>query len=966
MPHRFNLSRLVAVLMTNLSYRDTKTNSRALILSAVLAVVCVAQLFVTASAQDKLPAPSGNVNDFAEVVDPATRQRLDTVLQSLKTRTDVDLVIAVVKTAGSADMYDYSLRIANEWQVGTRTSPRKTLLMVIAADTGQFFTQFSRAAQTTLPDGLVGEMGRRMRPKFEARDFSGGLVTGVQAFVNGLGEQHNFTFAQLDVPAGDVAVVKTRPRTVESSSPSDTPAPQPTETPLRIGASPTPTATPTETPSATPVPETTPTPEATATPAESPTPSPTITETPVAEPSAVPAMSPVESPAETPASPQPSESPSPSVVAKNSPTRPARPTRSPVAPANPEDELEEVELTLTKPLAERIELLKTFIAEHPKSVAVRRAQELMISARASLGDQKLQAGDIPRGLEQFQLAMSEAPTDMSDRLFTEVIARIPMNLFLRGLREAALEAARRVEALAKLNPVRLLAVTQFYLGIEDVKEANRLAELTVQNAPEVPSAHQALGAARHIALRLEEAEAEYAKAVTLNPKLSSAKLSLADLKRASAKSEEALVLYREVLAADPKNNPARAGVVLSLLESGKQEEAVLELNATLQDPQRANNLPLLVGAAYWFIARGDSARALELAQRAVALEPRYSWAQIAYARALVAGKRPLEAERVLRFAQNYSRFPTLDYELANVLASVGLYDEAAAQLAKSFSLKDGQLETKLAGRLPVKAASFSELLAPERRAAIFQSKTADSDANAKMLKALLTFTNALNAERRSPAEDELATLAQEFIAGEDAMRTYRQVYVASKFLKKGVALSTVLDLMESATTGVEAALNVPAATVAVQADELADMRARALSQGGTPSVPDAPRTALSGLLRAKMEDMAGLALFNLNKPDEAVLRFRRAVSTAPEGTPLWRSSMWHLGAALEADGKGDQALLFYIKSYVTGTPDIARRSVIENLYKKVNGTLDGLDDKIGGRFSSAAPTPKPSPSPQQK
>ncbi|MFY9620845.1 MAG: TPM domain-containing protein [Pyrinomonadaceae bacterium] len=943
--------------MTNFSNSVSKKNPRALILSAVLAVVCVAQVFVSASAQDKLPAPSGNVNDFAEVVDPATKQRLDTVLQSLKTRTDVDLVIAVVKTAASADMYDYSLRIANEWQVGTRTSPRKTLLMVIAADTGQFFTQFSRAAQTTLPDGLVGEMGRRMRPKFEARDFSGGLVAGVQAFVNGLGEQHNFTFAQLDVPAGDVAIAQTRPRTVESPSPADTPAPQPSQSPSpEIVPSPTPTATPTETPSATPVPETTPTPEATATPAESPTPSPTMTETPVAEPSAPPAETPA-------ASPQPSESRSPNAVARNSPTRPARPTRSPEPPADPEDELEEVELTLTKPVAERIELLKTFIATRPKSVAIGRAHELIVAARATLGDQKLQAGDIPGGLKQFQLVLSEAPTDMNDRLFIEVIARIPMNLFLRGLREAAVEAARRVEALAKLNPVRLLAVTQFYLGIEDVKEANRLAELTVQNAPEVASAHQALGAARHIALRLEDAEAEYAKALALNPKLTSAKLLVADLKRASAKSEEALVLYREVLEADPKNNPARAGVVLSLLESGKQPEAVLELNATLQDPEKANNLPLLVGAAYWFIARGDSARALDLAKRAVALEPRYSWAQIAYARALVADKRPLDAERVLRFAQNYSRFPTLDYELASVLASVGLYDEAAAQLAKSFSLKDGQIETKLAGRLPAKAAGFSELLAPERRAAIFQDKTADSDANAKMLKALLTLTNALNAERRSPAEDELATLAQEFIAGEDPMRTYRQVYVASKFLKKGVALSTVLDLMESATTGVEPALNVPAATVAVQAEELADMRARALSQGGTPSVPDAPRTALSGLLRGKIENIAGLALFNLDKPDEAVLRFRRAVSTAPEGTPLWRTSLWHLGAALEAGGKGDQALLYYIKSYVAG-PDIARRSVIENLYKKVNGTLDGLDDKIGPRFSSAAPTP--SPSPQQK
>ena len=949
----------------------SKNNPRAFTLSLILVVISLAQVFATVSAQEKLPPPTGNINDFAEVIDSATKERLETVLKNLKTRTDIDLVIVLVKTAGTEDLYDYSLRVANEWKVGSRTSPRKTLLLVITTDSGHFFTQFSRAAQAILPDGLVGEMGRHMQPKFETRDFNDGLLAGVQTFVNRVGEQHNFTFAQLDSQGGEVVVARTRPRTVESvATPSDSPTPQPAASSSpEVAASPTPRETPTETPSSTPSVE--PAPTAEATPSQSPTPSPMIAETPVAESTPTPTASPIESPAETPsvpeASPQPSQSPAPTEIAKSAPTRSARPTRSPaVTRANPEDEKEEVELTLTKPASERIDLLKAFIAARPTSVAAPRAHELLVSARASLGDQKLQAGDVPGGLEQFRLALSEAPTDMSDRLFTEVIARIPINLFLRSQREAAIEAARRIEALAKLNPVRLLAVTQFYLGIEDTKEANRLAELTVQNAPDVASAHQALGAARHIALRLDDAEAEYAKALALNPKLTSAKLSLADIQRASGKSEAALQLYREALEADPQNNSARAGVVLSLLDLGKQEEAIRELNAALQDPEKARNLPLLVGAAYWFIARGDAARALELAQKAVAIEPRYSWAQIAFARALVADKRPLDAERALRFARNYSHFPTLDYELASVLASIGLYDEAAAELAKSFSLKDGQLETKLAGRTSAKAATFTELLAPERRASIFQNKTADSEANAKMLKALMTFTNALNVERRRPAEDELTALAQEFIAGDDAMKTYRQIYVATKFLRKGVALSTVVDLMESATTGVEAALNAPAATVAVQAEELADARARALTQGATPNVPNAPRTALSGLLRGKIEDIAGMALFNLDKPNDAVPRLRRAVSISPEGTPLWRSSMWHLGAALEASGKNDQALLYYIKSYLAGTPDVARRSVIENLYKKVNGTLQGLDDKIGPAFSSAAPTPRPSPSPNQK
>ncbi|MFS8084574.1 MAG: TPM domain-containing protein [Acidobacteriota bacterium] len=943
-------------------------NRRAVVFVALLAIVWVLSMAAGrgANAQGpRLPKPTGHVNDFAEVVDTATRQRLETVLGNLKQRTGIDFVIATVKSAGNEEMIDYSAEVAKDWNIGAPTSADKSLLMVIASDKGKFFVQFSQTARADLPDGLIGEMGRQMSAKIGSSGYGPGLVAGVQTFVNGVGAQKDFTFASLDQQAGQDLIAQTRPRVVEG------PAAQTTETPA---AQPSPTATPQEvsspTPAATETPAAQPTPTATA--EASPSASPTVTGSPqpsetvppsTPSPSIIePTVTPVETASATPMA-SPAAQPSPSISAETG--NAARPTTSPAStgPTSPEDEKEQVEVTLGLPLEKRIEALTTFIATHPKSVALPRANELIIVARAMLGDQKLQAGDVDGGLEQFRLAVSGAPTDMTDRLFIEVIARIPMNLFVRGQRAAALDAAHQAEALAKLNPNRVLAVTQFFLAIEDANEANRLAELAVQLAPDSPPAHQALGAARHIALRLDEAESEYARALALDPKSAAAKLALADLKRAAGKNDEALALYRELLQANPKSNSARAGVVLSLLELGKKEEAEQELTTALQDKERASNLPLLVGTAYWLLAHNDPARGLELAQKAVTLEPRYSWGQIAMARALLANRRPMEAERALRFVRQFSRFPTLDYELANVLASMGLYDEAAQELAHSFSLKDGQIETKLAGRNVARAASFTELLALERRAAIFQPNPADTDANAKMLKALLGFTTAM--DQPAANEDELTTMAKDFVAGDDAMRTYRQVYVAGRFLRKGVALSTAVDLTDQATSGVEAALSVAAATVAVQPDEYADIRARALATGATPNIPEAPRSALSGILRGRMEDIAGMALFNLDKPAEAATRLRRAVSVSPEGTPLWRSALWHLGSALEASGKNDQALLYYIKSYVAGAPDPARRTVIENVYKKVNGTLEGLDDKIGPGFATAtAPTPSPSPTPQ--
>ncbi|MBA3806229.1 MAG: tetratricopeptide repeat protein, partial [Acidobacteria bacterium] len=551
-----------------------------------------------------------------------------------------------------------------------------------------------------------------------------------------------------------------------------------------------------------------------------------------------------------------------------------------------ETEKAELDAALALPPVERIEKLKAFVASHPRSALRARATELITSARAALGDQRLQAGDVTGGIEQFRTAITESPANMSDKLFAEVVSQIPVNLFVRGQREAAFEAARLVEAKVSTDAKRLLALAAFYLRIEEPDEAARIAEAVIKLAPEMSEAHQALAASRHIALRLDDAIKEYRRALELNPKAAGTRRSLADLFRAEGKPEEALALYREHLADNPNDKGARAGIALSLFDLGKREEAERELDSALKDDPR--NLALLVGAAYWYAAHKENARALELGRRALEIEPRYTWAQIAVARALVAGRQPLEAERSLRFARQYGRFPTLDYEFASALAAAGLYDDAAEQLSRSFTIKDGQIETQLAGRIRTHAPDFIELLAPERRASIFQHSAADDEANARMLKGLLVFmaeTRGAGGEGAPVKEDEALAAAREFTAGEDPMRAYRQLFVANRLLRGGVSLPTVLEMTDAATRGVEAALDLPIAAVAIQADELRPLYARAVSSGNSLATTATPRNVLSNIMRGRIEDLTGWALFNQDKPTEAVVHLRRATSVMPEDTP---------------------------------------------------------------------------------
>ncbi|HEY6122089.1 MAG TPA: TPM domain-containing protein [Pyrinomonadaceae bacterium] len=863
--------------------------------------VAVALLFVVLSvhpsAQNKtqLPAPTTHVNDLAGILDDQTKQRIENLLENLKQRNKIEFCVAVVQDTSGQDIFDFSRKLAHDWNVGSRITAKKSLLLVVSVNDRVAFTQFSRSVQGDLPDGVLGEMTQRMRVPITAGNFNEAVTTGVDHFVETLARKSGLSLQDFEA-AGSVAAV--------ASSPEPSPIPE---------GSPKATA------------ETTP---------------PTTT-VEAAQPEATRARS-------VKASVRNTRDSGAAVKAES---------RKRDSPVDDDAEAEEVELTLTLPFEARVTKLKDFLATHPRSKVRAHATELLISAYAALGDQKLRGGDVPGGTELLFLAIDQAPPNMSEKLFTGVIAEIPLNLYLSGERPAAFKAAQNIESRFGDDAKRLLALTAFYLRIESGDEAARLAAQAVKLAPEMAEAHQALAVALHISLRLDEAMAEYKRALELDPSLKTTRRSLADLTRATGKSEDALVLYREQLKLDPADKAARAGMVLALLETGKKEEANSELEAALKDDPR--NLPLLTGAAYWFAAHNESERGLELARQAVEIEPRYTWAQIAAARALLARKQPLQAERALRFARQYGRFPTLDYELATVLASAGLYDEAAEVLQQSFALKDGQIETRLGGRKAARDASFLDLLAPERRGSIFQFDAADNAANGNTLKALLALQAALTAADGKVDQTAAVAAAREFTSGTDEMVTYRQLYAASRLLAKGISFDTAYELAEAAKGGVDAAMMVPAVTVAVQADEYRNLRARAIAQGATPEIPEAPRSVLANILRGKIEDTAGWALFNEDKATDAIQHLRTAAATLPEGTPAWRGTLWHLGAALEQTDKKEEALNYYIKSYVSESePDPLRRQLIEQLYRKINGSLDGLDQRLNGSSAvSAVSTP---------
>ena len=654
---------------------------------------------------------------------------------------------------------------------------------------------------------------------------------------------------------------------------------------------------------------------------------------------------------------QPKQSSAKNTVAKKTPTplkkaASSGPARKAVPKAPPKlDEKAELEKAMAIEIAEtKAAALAKFLEDFPKSESRFTVIESLTSARVAAADAKFEAGEREAAVKFARKAIDEAPVPYSEKLFTESISKVPQMLYTRGEPVAAYEIAAVIEKNSVSNAPQLLSLAGFYLSAENGSEAKRLAETVTKMDERSVAAYQMLGIANRLNFDLTASAAAYEKAVEIEPESVSARQSLAEMKRALGKPDEAIAIFSSLIEKDASDMRSVNGRILSLFDAGKRADAEAEFARAID--AAPGNFVLIAGASYWYAAHNENAKAIELAGKAIAIEPRYIWSHIALARGLSGDSRFMDAEQVLLKARQYGNFPTLDYEIASAKYAAGFYREAADELQKSFTVKDGAVVTKLGRRIERGEKNFTDLLAGERQASILEPKAADNADTAEKLRALLEFRTLL--VEKTPDETKLADAAGLFANGSDKMRFHRQIFAASELLERSVAPTKALELSKAAVTSVDDGLNIPSPAAPIMASELYSSRTTAIAADKYVIVPDVPKQTLSAIARGRIEEIAGAALILQKNNSDAAIRLRRAISILPEKSAWWRNSLWRLGIALEAEGKDKEALDAYVKSYTSGDPEALKFATIEGVYKRVNNGTDGLEALIGANPAKPA------------
>jgi uncharacterized protein len=138
-----------------------------------------------AGAQE-IPAPTGHVNDFANVIPADARARMEDLAKRVRAATAGDIAIVTLPDLGGRPVEETALRIGREWRlgadsaIGSRARNVGVVILLVPKETssdgrGHCRIETGQGAEGFITDAMSGSICRDATPRFVQQDYAGGL-----------------------------------------------------------------------------------------------------------------------------------------------------------------------------------------------------------------------------------------------------------------------------------------------------------------------------------------------------------------------------------------------------------------------------------------------------------------------------------------------------------------------------------------------------------------------------------------------------------------------------------------------------------------------------------------------------------------------------------------------------------------------------------------------------------------------
>lgn len=152
--------------------------------------------------------PTGYVNDYAGVIDPASSASMGDLIERLRGATGAEIAVVTLPSIGNHDAAEVALAIGRRWKVGGQAEigdPRRNAGLVLLLvprregdpNSGHIRVEVGQGLEGIVTDAAAGQIRDLMRPHLAEAKYGDGLLLGVRALASRIARGYGVTDSAL-------------------------------------------------------------------------------------------------------------------------------------------------------------------------------------------------------------------------------------------------------------------------------------------------------------------------------------------------------------------------------------------------------------------------------------------------------------------------------------------------------------------------------------------------------------------------------------------------------------------------------------------------------------------------------------------------------------------------------------------------------------------------------------------------
>ncbi len=155
------------------------------LLTTLLAALVAVTAIASPGRALEIPArPEGRVSDYAGLLSPGARGRIESLIYQHERESSDQIAVAIFPSLDGESLEDFSIRLAERWQIGSREHDNGVILLIFVEDR-KTRIEVGYGLEGRLTDALSDRVLRQiLAPRFRAGDFDGGVERAVSAIID--------------------------------------------------------------------------------------------------------------------------------------------------------------------------------------------------------------------------------------------------------------------------------------------------------------------------------------------------------------------------------------------------------------------------------------------------------------------------------------------------------------------------------------------------------------------------------------------------------------------------------------------------------------------------------------------------------------------------------------------------------------------------------------------------------------